>query len=344
MTLYLHSLALRNFRNFKAKEVLFAPGINQIWGDNGQGKSTLLEAIHLLSTGRSFRTQHFAEMIREGEKSFSLHAEYEQEGRKVEVELFFDGKKKELRLDATRYSSFQPLLGLFPLIVHMPHDAALIEGAPALRRRLMNFHLSQSDSLYFHHLARFWRAMKQRNVLLKKEDDLSIACWEEEMAPSALYLLEKRAAWVLSLYSPLLLHSGKLSEGKEEHLVRYHPSFTQNYRTELTQERSRAKELGFTLRGPHRDDISFWIGTRKTPLFGSEGQKKTAILALKLAEWESLAKQKGTFPLFAIDDLGLPLDPGRLHRFYEELSHLGQVWITAPTALGSFPSHQIHLA
>ncbi|HLB53099.1 MAG TPA: AAA family ATPase, partial [Chlamydiales bacterium] len=189
---YLSSLYLRNFRNFPEKEVVFSPKINQIWGDNGRGKTNLLEAIYLLSMGRSFRTSHFSELILENEERFYLEAEYLQEGRSLRLSLSFDGKKKWLQIDGAQYSTFQPLLGLAPLILHTPQDSALVDGSPTLRRRLLNLHLAQSDPLYVHHLARFWRAMKQRNCLLKSRNDASIRCWEEEMVPSALYLLEQR--------------------------------------------------------------------------------------------------------------------------------------------------------
>lgn len=339
---YLKSLYLRNFRNFSEREVFFSPKINQIWGNNGQGKTNLLEAIYLLSLGRSFRTLHLPELILEGKEGFYLEGVYEDEGVLSKISLSFNKKKKQLQIDGASYNTFQPLLGLAPLILLTPQDHQIIDGSPALRRRLLNLHLAQCDPLYVHHLMRFWRAMKQRNCLLKLKKDVSIASWEEEMASSALYLLEQRIKLIQELSAPLASCSATISNKTETHRIEFNPSYSEEYKQELSKYRKREFELGLTLKGPHRDELTFWIGEKLARLFGSEGQKKTAIAALKIAEWQRFAKN-GAFPLFAIDDLGLPLDPIRQGLFYEILNSLSQVFITSPTPLSAFSSHLIKI-
>ncbi len=324
----LKHIYLRNFRNFEATEVAFAAGLNVIWGDNAQGKTNLLEAISIISTGRSFRTQHLGELIREGESFFYIEAEINQSNVSQCVKLSFDGQKRRLQLNASSYASFNPLLGNLPLVLYAPEDAELISGSPTCRRRFLNLHLAQSDPLYVHHYSRFWRAMKQRNCLLRGSGD-TIECWEVEMAQSAAYLYRARKQLIEDLQSPLSKHGSTLSPN-EIHELRYHPSSPENYLEQLQRNRRRDRELGMTTAGPHRDEISFWIGSRAAKTYGSEGQKKTAIASLRLAEWDRLAARLSCTPLMAVDDLGLALDETRQGHFRDCLNKLGQVFITTP--------------
>ncbi len=340
---YLKHLYLRNFRNYAEAEIRFAPRLNLIWGDNAQGKTNLLEAIYLLSTGCSFRTGHLSELIREGQPLFYLEAEIVQNQIAQSIKLSFDGQNKRLQLNATTHASFNPLLGSLPLVLYAPGDSDLIDGAPALRRRFLNLHLAQSDPLYVHHLTRFWRAMKQRNCLLRSRNNDPIECWEAEMAHSAAYLHGKRQNLIGELKSPLSAHSGALSAGSELHELRYFPSCSENYPRQLEKNRFREQDLGFTLVGPHRDELSFWVGGKEARLFASEGQKKTAIASLRLAEWDRLFSHCTASPLMVIDDLGLPLDGTRQAHFHEKLAKLQQVFITTPFPSFDLPSQKIRV-
>jgi len=324
----LSKLYLRHFRNFSEAEIAFSPGLNLIWGDNAQGKTNLLEAISVLATGRSFRTQHLFDLVQDGEPFFYIEAEIAQNNIVQSVKLSFDGQNRRLQLNSSSYSSFHPLLGTLPLVLHTPDDSELVAGSPASRRRFLNLHLAQSDPLYVHHYSRFWRAMQQRNCLLRSEKD-SIGCFEAEMAQSAAYLHQTRKRFVSELQAPLQSHASRLSPS-ETHEIRYHPSSPENYLQQLEKSRRRDKELGLTSTGPHRDDLSFWIGNRAAKAFASEGQKKTAIASLRLAEWDRLSLLLGAPPLLAVDDLGLALDASRQAHFRDSLLHLGQVFITTP--------------
>lgn len=326
----LKTLYLRNFRNFREVEVSFDRQINVICGDNAQGKTNLLEAISFISTGRSFRTQHLSDLIYEKESFFYLEAEIVQNNIATTAKISFDGQNKKLTLGASSYSTFQPLLGTLPLILHAPHDTELISGAPSLRRRFLNLHLAQSDPLYVHHLIRYWRSMKQRNCLLRSKMAESIDCWEEEMALSASYLHQARKQLIEELQAPMKQMSQNLSGTKEIHELHYSPSFSSHYLELLKKNRAREKELGFTLMGPHRDDLFFEIEGKTTRIFGSEGQKKTTLAALRLAEWDRLFQCTKEPPLMAIDELGLPLDEKRQDLFWKKLGLLGQVFITTP--------------
>lgn len=328
--MFLKTLYLRNFRNYAEAEVPLSPGLNVIYGDNAQGKTNLLEAIYLIATGRSFRSQHLTELIRSGEAFFYLEAEIVRDNVAQRVKLSFDGQNRRLQIDANSYPSFHPLLGLLPSVLYTPHDTELISGSPSIRRRFLNLHLAQSDPLYVHHLTRFWRAMKQRNCLLRSKNKESLDCWETEMAQSADYIIQMRHQMVAELKKPLEYQSLKLSSGKETHELHLQVSQGKTYLQQLQKNRVRELELGLTLVGPHRDDLSLLIDNKPARLFASEGQKKTAIAALRLAEWMRLTERVGAAALLGIDDLGLHLDETRQTLLRASLQSLGQVFVTTP--------------
>ncbi len=330
---YVKSLYLRNFRNYTEAEVSFSPGVNLFHGDNAQGKTNLLEAACLITTGRSFRTPHLNELVRDGEAFFFLEGIVSKDGFDHTVQISFNGGIKKLTLDGNNYGTLQHLLGLLPSVLYLPSDSELVDGSPAIRRRFLNLHLAQGNPLYLHHLSRFWRAMKQRNALLRSTDTTSLDCWEIEMAESAHYLRAARESLIAAIQDPLLKKSLELSSGKEEHKILFDPSTPPSpeiYLAQLKKNRPREKQLGATLTGPHRDDFSLWINGKESKGFCSEGQKKTSAFALKLAEWELFTKIAESPALLGIDDLGLHLDPKRLSYFSETLSQLGQVFITSP--------------
>jgi DNA replication and repair protein RecF len=338
---YLKSIYLRNFRNYVEAEANFSPGLNVFYGDNAQGKTNLLEAIYLLATGRSFRTEHLTELVREGETFFFLGAEIVHGGITQTVKLSFEGQNRKLQLNANHYTSFHPLLGLLPSVLYTPYDMELINGTPLERRRFLNLHLAQSDPVYVHHLTRYWRALKQRNCLLKTKKTEHLDLWEYEMAQSASYLSNARQEMIDELKSPLELQSKHLSSEKEKHTLQLLLSQSKNYLQQLQKNRPRELELGFTLAGPHRDDLSLLIDNKPAKTFASEGQKKTAIAALRFAEWERLCKRTEGKALMGIDDLGLHLDDTRLQTLKNRLDQLGQVFLTTPNRFDQ--GHHIHI-
>lgn len=327
--MFLKSLYLRNFRNYQEAQISFCEKINVFCGDNGQGKTNLLEAIYLIATGRSFRTQFLSELIYDGAPFFFLEAEMEKDFVSQKIKISFDGKNRRLQCDASTYSSFTPLLGMLPSVLYTPRDVDLITGAPAERRRFLNLHLAQSDPLYIHHFTRFWKAMKQRNCLLRENQMQSLDCWEVEMGDSAGYIQKARKKMVEELKEPLERQS-RLLAGGETHEIQLRSSASENYIQQLQKNRLKEMRFGLTLTGPHRDDVTFLIDGKSAKLFASEGQKKTAVTALKLAEWELLSKRTKTSALIGFDDLSGSLDEKREKQLRSALDHLGQVFITTP--------------
>lgn len=324
----LKSLYLRNFRNFEKAEISFSSKANLIHGLNAQGKTNLLEAIYFLSTGRSFRTLHLNELIQHEKPHFYLEAHFEKEGIPQEMSIFFDGTAKKVKYNQTTYNNLSQLLGLLPTVLYTPQDIALILGAPAIRRRFLDLHIAQVDPLYVHHLVRYFKALKQRNCLLRQKSIEGIEVWEKMMSISARYITEKRGLAIDELNISLKNWMHRLSPQEEPLAIAYKPILASE---ELYLEQ-RKKELAYgnSLIGPHRDDLSICISEHAAKYFSSEGQKRCAIAALKLAEWERLYKITGTPPLMSIDDFGIHLDPQRHTLFQAEIERLGQVFITTP--------------
>lgn len=320
--MFVRRLYLRNFRNYKEIEVDFSDGVNQIQGNNAQGKTNLLEALYLLGTGRSFRTPHLKELIHNDTPFFFLEGEFLKEGILQHVRLSYDGQTKKLEYNNTNYAHFSNLLGLLPIVLLAPEDVLLITGAPAERRRFLDLQIAQSDPLYVYHATRYHKAVKHRNFLLRKKTETTLETWEALMVGSATYIRQKREEIVklLSQHLSTNLSPDRLS-------IKYLPSYTENY------QKYRAKELilGTTLIGPHRDDLEIYINQQEARSFASQGQLRSAIAALKLAQWSHLKDHHGIAPLFCIDDFGVHLDQHRRKRLLEHLSDFGQVFLTSPT-------------
>jgi DNA replication and repair protein RecF len=341
----LHKLALSSFRSYGAADALFTPGINYIEGANGSGKSNLLEALHLISTGKSFRTSKLQDLIKHEKEKFILEILFSKEGIDQKLALSYSKEGRKILYNETSYTSFIPLLGILPSILSSPEDISIIMGGPAERRRFLDMHIAQADPNYIHHLGRYQRALKQRNSLLKTETK-GFAPWEELMAISACYITEKRIETLEELQKASLKFLLHLSEQKEPLQLSYKSSLhesqkeltiTPDFYTKRWAE-MRSKELLYktTLIGPHRDEILFSIQEQDVKSYCSEGQKRCCLSALRLAEWETLKNRLEITPLFGIDDFGVHLDEKRTSLLDELLQDMGQVFLTAP----SFPNKE----
>lgn len=330
--LCLKALYLRNFRNFSEVEVEFSRGLNVFSGDNAQGKTNLLEALYLIATGRSFRTNNLKELILSGEDFFFLEAHIEKDGEEEKICLYFDREKKRLKIGRNEYGFFSPLLGILPFVLHAPEDIEFIKGPPSERRRFLNLHLAQTDPLYVHHLNCYGKSLKQRNAALKSKQLAGIDCWEEKMASSNEYLQRKRAQFLEKLSPSLKERALAMSEGKETYQIEFVPSSGNDYLQKLAKYRKKEMEAGFTFFGAHRDEVLVSMGEKNlsAKAFSSEGQKKTLITALKCAEWDLLSKQTFTKALLGLDDIETHLDEKRKALLPFHFSQFGQVFLTTP--------------
>ncbi len=327
------SLLLHNFRNYDHTKIFFHPEINLFVGNNGQGKTNLLEAFFILSTGRSFRSFSLSEAIMQNQNSFYLEATLATEETEETLSLHFDasGKKVVEHNGKTRFSP----LGIFPMVLSTPMDIALIYGPPLERRKFLNLHLVQSDPLYVHHSLRYQKCLKERNVLLKKNQENLLSTYEEEMAKSAAYITEKREFFVQELKENAQGFWQELTKMVEPISLAYQPSipwdssYEKKLLTQLRKNREREKKIGYTLQGPHRDDLGIFMQNIPLKSYGSEGQKRLAILSLRLAEWKLLTMKTRNHVPFLLDDFSAFLDRSKKENLLKNLSALGQVLITS---------------
>lgn len=344
----LRSLYLHNFRLYEEARFSFSEQHNCICGENAIGKTSLLEAIHYLITGRSFRTHQTANLIRHGAGYFYLEAHFVKHGIEQRLKVSYSKKERRIWLNNTPYPSSASIFGSLLGVVFSPDDLNLISGAPEERRQYLDTQLSQVDPLYLHHLSRYFRAMRQRNHLLKSQNLHTIESWEWEMATSASYLLHKRLQLIeqLQLQAQQIYSQIAAAEGSEKLQLSYRSGtkvfaiaetthdFRDYYLAQFQKNRQRELLLATTLSGPHKDDLTFSLDGKEARYFASEGQKKSCAAALRLAEWHSLrAAADGEAPLMLIDDIGVSLDEKRYARLLQQLEGFGQVFLTATEKL-----------
>lgn len=348
-------LSLTNFRNYARLEQGFGPGLTIIQGDNAQGKTSLLEAIHFLATSRSPHTGSDRQVIRWGAEEeapypFALiKGELRRKDGTRLLELGLQvgegGRlRKEVRIDHAARRSID-LVGQLAVVLFLPGDVDLAAGAPALRRDFLDGALSQVDPAYVRALEQYNRAMAQRNALLKQAQDRALdpdelAIWDAQLVPSGVLISLRRREAVAELSALALPIHRELSGGAEFMQTRYAPNFDaaapnleSAYQLGLAQagppEGVKAEELerafsralamrrkdeisrGITLTGPHRDDLRMVANGIDLGEYGSRGQQRTAVLALKLAEAEWLRQRLGEEPIILFDEVLAELDPQR---------------------------------
>lgn len=340
--MWVKALLLRNFRSYKDAQFTFSPQNNLITGPNARGKTTILEAIDLMITGRSFRTSNLADLVREGESGFYVELHYENQGIDHSIRYIYENRQKRIFTNRHPCRSTSELLGLLNGALLLPDDIQLIKGAPKLRRRFLDLQLAQINPLYVHHLTRYHRAMQQRNALLKRKETSAIDLFEQEMATSGSYLVERRSMIVDKLMEECQVVQNALSSGKETVSLQYVAKCKpESLLKQFAAMRQREMKAGSTLVGPHLDDLSLKLGNQEARLFASEGQKKSLTTALKFAEWKQLDAQTDSKPLMLIDDVGVSLDANRRERLISLLESFEQVFVTSTESLDFSPKSRL---
>lgn len=334
----LRKLTLRHFRNVGFGALEFSGRRHFLVGGNGQGKTNTLEAAGFLTALRSFRTTDNKVLIAHGQHTAAIAAEIEHEklgDTRVTIKLRRDGK--ELWCDQTRITRLGDFLGRFPTVVFSSQDQLLVRGSPALRRRWLDLTLAAMDHDYFRALQVYSRALAARNALLKRGTaaDQELSAFEQSLAPAAAELIARREAGIAALGASLKASYAKLCENAEPAGLRYEPNFDEPSAEALLArwEAGRARDAQFrtTLVGPHRDDFCFSV--RGTPArdYASEGQQRSLVLALRLAQAAWFLERSGVRPALLADDVLGELDPARRHRFWAAVDPDSQVIATGTT-------------
>ena len=332
--MHLAHLRLRDFRNYARLDVDFAPGFHLLLGDNAQGKTNILEAIYLIATLRSFRGVGGAQMVRHGQKGYFVGGKVVGQGEH-DIKMYWSSRERSLSLDARPVRKLTDYLGALRTVVFCTEDLQLVKGVARARRRFLDLLLSQTYPAYLPLLQRYTRALRSRNALLKqpRPDPTALDGFSRELVKSGEEIIRLRRE-LIPKFSPLArLAYCHIASEAEELRLEYQPSVKQDFRVELAQSRHREGAYRSTLIGPHRDDLQFVLDDRSAAQFGSEGQKRTLAIALKLAQAEYLTGLHGSPPVLLIDDIMGELDVKRRGGFLPLLqraqqSH-GQVFMTA---------------
>ncbi|HET9870791.1 MAG TPA: DNA replication/repair protein RecF [bacterium] len=342
--MHVGSIRLSQFRNYGSLEVPFHPRLNLILGMNAQGKTSLLEALYCLSAARSFRAGGDDEMIQFGRESAAVEGLLQKEKGQDRVFLEFRKHKgKTLTLNGKKQKKLSALLGQMPAVVFSPDDLFLVKGGPALRRKYLDLTILQLDGGFLPHYQQYERALKQRNALLRQRPadlDPQLRLWDEPLAEHGAAILARRlkAARELSRWAAQAL--ADLTGGQEKFELRYESALApggegagkDDIRKAFAKARREEMARGITVVGPHRDDIGLYVNGELLRKFGSQGQQRTAALALKLAQLSLLAEGCHTEPLVLFDDVMSELDEKRQAFFLERLQRGGQAFLTGTAA------------
>ena len=351
LEMILRKLSILNYKNIREAQLELSPKMNCFIGPNGVGKTNVLDAVYYLSFCRSASNPIDSQVIRHEEPFCMLEGVYSEDAGNSEDAEYSEvisvgmkrGQKKHFKRNKKEYRRLSEHIGLIPLVVVSPSDTLLIEGGSEERRRLMDVVISQYDRSYIDHLVRYNNALAQRNTLLKMDgqadsptaqsyDPALMQIWEEQMAEEGEQLYERRKTFVEELTPVFQHYYEQISQHREQVGLR-HVSHCQRGPLLDVIQRDRYKDcaVGYSLHGVHRDDLEFSLDGYQMKREGSQGQNKTYVIALKLAQFEFLKRTASqTTPLLLLDDIFDKLDANRVEQIVRLVSgdNFGQIFIT----------------
>ena len=336
--MWIKNIKIKNFRNYEQEEIKLEKNINIFYGKNAQGKTNIIEAIFLCSLGKSFRAKKDNEMIKLNEKNAIVEIEYEKSDRdgKIKIEI---GNKKNIYLNGIKIKKLSELLGNLNIVIFTPDDIGILKGGPQNRRRFLDIMISQLRPNYMHVLNLYLKTIEQRNNYLRQikeehKDENLLEIWDEKLAEYAIKIYEYRKEFIEKLIKKINIIHQNITNGEEEIELEYITECDdkEKYLELLKQRRKLDIIKGFTTKGIHRDDFMIYINKKEIKIFGSQGQNRTAMLSLKLAELQVIYDEIGEYPILLLDDFMSELDKTRRKNFLENIEGT-QVIITGTEKL-----------
>lgn len=364
-------IELNQFRNYENQTMEIAPGINVFYGDNAQGKTNILEAVYLCACARSHRTSRDSELIRRDADQYRVWIRFvNQNGSEEEIEInYFDvvngdpQRSKAMRIvrhNGIKLDKISDLMGIFHAVIFAPEDLMLVKEGPSTRRRYLDLLISQVRPSYFLSLQQYSRYLMQRNKLLKdlrdrrrnremggqnsldESERLQLDVWNQALAEQAAKVIEQRLIYAGRISEKACEAQNKISSGKEKLYVKYKtisgikPDMSKEqifnvYYNKLKNMINEDLEKGITGTGPHRDDLELSLDGDGLKPFASQGQQRSAVLALKLAELSILCQDTGEAPVLLLDDVMSELDENRRNSLLENIND-AQVFVTCTDA------------
>ena len=333
----LKRISILNYKNLEQVELDFSPKMNCIIGQNGMGKTNLLDAVYYLSFCKSATNAIDSQNVMHNQEFFVIQGAYMTDGGDVE-EVYCGLKrkqKKQFKRNKKEYSRLSDHIGFIPLVMVSPADSELISGGSEERRRFMDVVISQYDKEYLEALIRYNKALMQRNTLLKAEsepDEELMNVWEEMMAATGEVVFRKRMEFINEFVPTFQSFYSHISQDKEQVNLSYESHAMRGDLLQLIREsRQRDRIMGYSLRGVHKDDLTMQLGEYPIKREGSQGQNKTYLIALKLAQFDFLRRTgSNTTPLLLLDDIFDKLDASRVEQIVKLVAgdRFGQIFIT----------------
>ena len=336
--MFLKSLSLVNYKSFDSKNLEFDPTINCLVGENGVGKTNILDAIYHLCFGKSYFNPVATQNIKHGTEFFMIEGAFEKDRREEKIVCSFKkGMKKVIKRNGKAYEKFSEHIGFLPLVIISPADRDLIIEGSETRRKFIDGVISQSDKAYLQSLIKYNKILVQRNSLLKyfaanRTFDLeALEVYDEQLVAFGTGIFEKRSRFLESFIPIFKEQYSSIVNKEEEVLISYQSRLFENNLTNLLKsavEKDRA--LQYTSVGIHKDDLDFTIDNHPIKKFGSQGQQKSFLIALKLAQFHFIKEQAKTTPILLLDDIFDKLDESRVSQIVALVNNdsFGQIFIS----------------
>jgi len=344
-------LELYNFRNYINEKISFSDEVNIIHGDNGMGKTNILEAVYYFSYGRSFRSSG-REVIKDGEKEGRIKLDFKNEERNYEGEIkFLSGKRKEIYLNEIELKKTSQLLGNFICVLFTPDEMNIVKGMPEIRRKFCDSGIMPLRPNYIKELIKYRNIINQKTVLLKSKSYETLDIWNEKLAECGSKIMMMRSSYIERVREKAALIQKDISNGRENLLIEYNPSvkmgesieeIKENFIKKLSEYTEKEKENFFCMAGTHRDEIEFLINGKNAKNYASQGQIRTAVLCLKSAQMEIIKEETGFYPVMLLDDILSELDKKRRDFLISQIKGK-QIIITCTDVEGTFKSENANL-
>ena len=336
--MFVKNLKIINFKNHPEKSFDFSSEINCFVGNNGAGKTNILDALHYISMGKSFLGNSDFQNIKEDENFFSIESEIEGEEKNDIIKILLQKEtKKIIKKNEKTYERMADHIGFLPSVMISPYDANLISDGGESRRKFLDAMISQTDSEYLFNLIQYQKTLQQRNALLKyfhknRTFDLdSLEIYNEPITKFGTQIFKKRQLFVEAILPTIQHFYTIISKGNEKVTVIYESDLNEdNFENLLTKNLEKDRQLTYTSKGIHKDDLRFEMNGNLIKKFGSQGQQKSFLIALKLAQIKRIKEITNKNPILLLDDIFDKLDDNRVSQLIELVNeqNFGQIFIT----------------
>ena len=348
------SLKLLYFRNYLSTNIEVHPSLNVLVGNNANGKTNIIESIFCLALGKSYRTKSDSECIMFGETATAMSCIVNKNNRELDIMLGINNKGKSAKIAGIKKTKLTDFVGELNVVLFSPEDLQIVKGSPMLRREFMNREFYQFSRIYHKYYLMYQHLLKQRNSYLKDmrknpKDEMSLAYLEtltSQLAKVALYITKERVSFVQDISKLTYKNMLNISNGQETLKIKYKSSvldalniaeindesFTEENLTKVMMKKSFDDIMrGSTKIGPQHDDLEFYINDLDAKMYASQGQQRSIVLSLKLAEINYLKEKTGTYPVLLLDDVLSELDKNRQLKLLDAINENVQTFITTPS-------------